>query len=102
MQTTQDSTNHRYSAKNNLKPVNFYCSAPAAKSVELLGDFNRWVTGSLPMTRRPDGWWFAQVPLSHGHHRYYFLVDGKQVLDPKASGVTRNDANEAASLLAVS
>ena len=34
------STNDGYSAKNMAKPVNFYCSAPTAQSVCLVGDFN--------------------------------------------------------------
>ena len=57
-------TNSRYSAKNMAKPVNFYCAAPAAKSVCLVGDFNGWDPTSLPMKRRTDGWWFLEVALS--------------------------------------
>ncbi len=84
------------------KPINFYCSAPKAESVFLAGDFNGWDPRSLPMKRRVDGWWFLQLLLTHGHHRYWFLVDGKPELDPRATGVSRNEANEEVSLLAVS
>jgi len=90
------------SARGMTKPVNFYCAAPRAKSVYLAGDFNAWDFRSLPMERRVDGWWFRQVPLPHGHHRYRFLVDGKPVLDPQATGVARNERNEEVSLVAVS
>ncbi len=91
-----------YSAREMAKPVNFYCAAPRAKSVNLAGDFNDWDSSSLPMKRRVDGWWFLQVPLTHGHHQYRFLVDGKPMLDPHATGVVHNERNEEVSLVAVS
>ena len=98
-----DESNYNpYSAKNRTKPVNFYCAAPSAKSVYLVGDFNGWNPASHPMRRRADGGWFIEVQLSHGHHRYRFLVDGEPVLDPRGTGITRNDQNERVSLLAVS
>ncbi|HSY18841.1 MAG TPA: glycogen-binding domain-containing protein [Candidatus Acidoferrales bacterium] len=90
----------RYSAHNSHKPVNFYCAAPAAKMVELAGDFSHW--HPLPMERSPDGWWVTRVELRHGHHTYRFLVDGKPMLDPHATGVVRDDHDEQASLIAVS
>ena len=36
------SINHQRGVGNMAKPVNFYCSAPTAKSVQLVGDFNGW------------------------------------------------------------
>jgi 1,4-alpha-glucan branching enzyme len=89
-----------YSARNSFKPINFYCGAPGAKSVQIAGDFNRW--RPMPMRQREDGWWFIQVLLTHGHHQYHFLVDGHPVLDPQASGTACNRENERVSLLAVS
>ncbi len=97
-----ESTSHRYSARNTIKPVNFYCAAPSAQSVYLAGDFNGWDPTSHPMQRRVDGCWFLEVSLTHGHHQYCFLVDGKPVLDPKSTGIVRNERNERVSLLAVS
>ncbi|HTY88136.1 MAG TPA: hypothetical protein VMB80_11770 [Candidatus Acidoferrum sp.] len=92
-----------YSAKRMSKPVNFYCHAkPDAKSVNLAGDFNDWDQTALPMQRQPDGWWFAQVPLTHGHHPYLFLVDGKPELDPRAAGTVRIEEFGKASVIAVS
>src|SRR5690348_2235694 len=99
---SERATSNCYSAKNLVKPVNFYCSAPEAKSVSLVGDFNGWNPLAVPMKRRVDGEWFVQVLLTHGHHRCRFLVDGKPMLDPRATGVTRNKANEEVSLVAVS
>jgi 1,4-alpha-glucan branching enzyme len=62
---------------------------PDDKSVRLVGDFNDWDIASLPMQRQPDGCWFVQVPLTHGHHQYVFLVDGEPELDPDAAGIVR-------------
>jgi 1,4-alpha-glucan branching enzyme len=95
-----NSHNAFYSAENSHKPVNFYCAAPRAKSVEITGDFNRW--HPLPMQRSVDGWWFVQIQLCHGHHQYRFLVDGKPMLDPHATGVARDEQDEQVSLIAVS
>ena len=89
-------------ARGMTKPVNFYYSASPAQSVHLVGDFNGWDPTSHPMRRRVDGWWFIEVQLRHGHHRYRFLVDGKPVLDPQSTGTARNEQNEQVSLLAVS
>jgi 1,4-alpha-glucan branching enzyme len=72
----------RYSARNNVRPTNFLFFAPEAKHVSIIGDFNNWSPNSNPMKRQPDGGWVAQVPLTHGHHHYLYLVDGKKVLDP--------------------
>jgi 1,4-alpha-glucan branching enzyme len=92
----------RYSAKKMAKPVNFFCAAPAARSVTLVGDFNDWDPAAFPMKRQPDGNWFIQVTLHHGHHHYQFLVDGKPMLDPNAQGVARNEKDEKVSLIAIS
>jgi 1,4-alpha-glucan branching enzyme len=96
------STPNRYSARNMHKPVNFFCTAPNARQVFLIGDFNDWDPNSHPMKRQPDGAWVLQVPLTHGHHHYQFLVDGKPTLDPRAYGVACNLMGEKVSLLAVS
>ena len=94
--------NNRYSARNMAKPINFFCMAPEASTVCLVGDFNGWNPEAHPLVRRPDGSWHVVVSVHHGHHRYQFLVDGKPVLDPRATGIARNDRNERVSLIAVS
>jgi len=92
----------RYSAKKMSKPVNFICVAPAARNVFLTGDFNGWDPEANPMQRQPDGAWLLQMPMHHGHHQYRFMVDGKPILDPRASGIARNRQGERVSLIAVS
>jgi len=42
------------------------------------------------------------VQLTHGHHQYLFLVDDEPILDPKGTGIARNERNERVSLMAVS
>jgi 1,4-alpha-glucan branching enzyme len=93
-------TENRYSAHHSLRPISFYCAAPGAGSVSISGDFNRWTP--TPMEHRADGWWYVQITLCHGHHQYRFIVDGKPMLDPTASGVGRDEHGEQVSLVAVS
>src|SRR5258708_2971526 len=103
MNTTTDAPAlYRFRPKNTTKPVNFYCDAPTAPSVVLFGDFNNRDDPPHPMQRQLDGGWFLQVQLTHGHHLYRFLVEGKPVLDPRGMGFARNEQNERVSLIAVS
>lgn len=92
----------RYSAKKMSKPVNFFCTAPDARAVSVVGDFNAWDPKANVMRRGPDGAWHTQVSLHHGHHQYCFLVDGASKLDPRAQGIATNVRNEKVSLMSVS
>jgi len=98
----QPSAPNRYGAPRPLHRVNFYCDAPNAENVRLIGDFNDWDLGANPLHRTPDGRWMASVELKHGHHRYLFVVDGRRCLDPRASGTVRGRGEEPMSLVAVS
>ena len=82
--------------------VDFFCRAPQAKSVSLIGDFNGWQPTAHLMTRMPDGGWVTRLELPHGHHQYLFLVDGVPTLDPNAMGKVRNERNDTVSLIAIS
>jgi 1,4-alpha-glucan branching enzyme len=93
---------NRYSAKNMAKPVNFFCFAPEARRVAIVGDFNDWQPDVNPMIRQPDGSWHIVVALNHGHHHYQFIVDGRPMLDPRATGIARNESNDRVSLIAIS
>lgn len=83
--TAPHSTFQRYSAKRNLHHARFFCHAPQARTVALVGDFNGWDPAATPMMRQPDGNWMTGLELSHGYHQYHFLVDGKPTLDPNAA-----------------
>jgi 1,4-alpha-glucan branching enzyme len=85
---------------NKPRHVFFFCDAPDAQHVMLAGDFNRG--DPTPMRRMPDGRWMASLEVPHGYHQYIFLVDGRRVLDPNASGKARNECNEPVSVIAVS
>lgn len=65
-----------------LSFVEFRISAAKAQTVELIGDFNGWKTGTIPM-RRSGKNWEVMLPLPPGRYRYLFLVDGQPQLDPK-------------------
>ena len=99
---TQNRSSTTYSARNMVKPVHFYCDAPQAQAVHLVGDFNGWDPNANPMSRRVDGWWFIELELSHGHHQYFFLVDGKRLLDQRANGIGHSEAGDEVSVLGVS
>ena len=92
----------RYSARRNLHHAIFFCHAPQAKQVALIGDFNDWDPNTTPMAKQPDGRWMVALELSHGYHHYLFWVDGKSMLDPNAAGQARNTRNEPVSLRAIS
>jgi 1,4-alpha-glucan branching enzyme len=85
-----------------LHQVDFFCHAPQARNVSLIGDFNNWEPNTHPMNRMPDGGWVVRLELPHGHHQYQFLVDGKPTLDPNAMGKVHNERNETVSLIAIS
>ena len=102
IESTPVGASSRYSAKRNRHHADFFCAAPQARQVSLIGDFNDWDPKATPMARQPDGRWLASLELSHGYHQYLFLVDGQPVLDPTAAGKARNEHNEPVSLRAIS
>jgi Carbohydrate-binding module 48 (Isoamylase N-terminal domain) len=65
--------------------MQFVLDRADARSVSLVGDFNDWQGGALPLTRLESGLWTVTVPLAPGRHVYAFLVDGTlMVADPRA------------------
>jgi hypothetical protein len=68
-----------------LLPVHFSVVAPAAASVSIVGDFNRWSPTALPMKRSADGrTWEIDVKLPQGRYNYTYLIDGRIARDPSA------------------
>ncbi len=59
---------------------------PSAKSVNLVGSFNDWKKGEIPLSDEAgDGRWKVTVALKPGVYEYMFVVDGKHwVVDPNA------------------
>jgi len=71
---------HRGARKDNadeaLRFIEFKISAPKAKRVVLAGDFTRWKTGALPLSKQSKGSWEIAVPLPPGSYHYLYVVDG--------------------------
>jgi serine protease AprX len=56
--------------------VYFGCLAPTAQRVSLIGTFNRWQPGEVPLQSAQNGWWHVALCLPPGEHRYRFWVEG--------------------------
>ena len=62
----------------------FDISAPNAKDVYLVGDFNHWkMNDESRLARLGDGKWEKRVRLETGKYRYKFIVDGEWLLDSR-------------------
>ena len=60
----------------------FQISAPQAKDVYIVGDFNHWkINDASRLSRGEDGRWEKRYTLTPGKYRYKFVVDGEWVLD---------------------
>lgn len=100
--TTNIGTARRLAARKTTVSIRFSHIAPQAKRVALVGDFNNWDTDANLFRRHNDGGWTVEVTLPHGHHRYLFVVDDEPILDPRATGQTRDEHDCVFSLIAVS
>jgi 1,4-alpha-glucan branching enzyme len=63
----------------------FSFAAPAAMSVQLVGDFTHWQQKPITLRKGADGIWRTTVELSPGAHHYRFLVDGEWRDDPEST-----------------
>lgn len=69
----------------NVAIVRFEYRDPGAHQVALAGDFSQW-QARVPLRKKADGTWVAEVPLAPGHYEYVFVVDGQRwVADPRAA-----------------
>lgn len=69
----------------NVASVRFEYHAPGAHQVALAGDFSQW-QARVPLRKKADGTWVAELPLAPGHYEYVFVVDGQRwVADPHAA-----------------
>ena len=80
----------RSAPEPDLRFVEFRLRAPKAKAVDLIGDFNGWKAGTLPLSR-VGGAWELMLPLPPGSYHYLFLVDGQTATDPAARTATAPD-----------
>jgi hypothetical protein len=72
------------SEQPSVNVVRFSLDAPNASHVSLVGDFNGWNAGALPLRRLSNGTWEVEVPLAPGRYAYSFVVDGALARDPAA------------------
>jgi 1,4-alpha-glucan branching enzyme len=70
--------------------VEFRFYRPAARSVFLTGDFNRWAESDTPMSPEGDGWWVASRPFAPGEYRFRYIADGTAYADYASYGVEAN------------
>lgn len=70
-----------------VRTVHFALTAPEARTVMLVGDFNGWSPEQALSLRPLEGGRFvASLDLTPGRYEYAFLVDGQRVVpDPAAS-----------------
>ncbi len=72
--------------------VRFRIHAPAAKTVSIVGSFNRWDRERDRLDGPDkDGWWGITLPLPDGRHEYLFLIDGRIWLADPYAQATADD-----------
>ena len=59
---------------------------PHAQQVHLVGEFNNWQPGSLPMKRSADGFWMATLRLDPGEYRFRYWADEQWFVDYASFG----------------
>jgi 1,4-alpha-glucan branching enzyme len=67
--------------------VEFSFFRPSASHVDLVGDFNQWREGQVPMSRGADGYWRARLKLPPGKFRFRYRADGAWYTDFAAFGI---------------
>lgn len=67
--------------------VEFLFYRPQAKNVHLVGDFNDWREGEMPLVETRNGYWLARIKLPAGEYRFRYCADGEWFADYAAFGV---------------
>ena len=63
-----------------------------AKSVALVGDFNKWISTATPCGRNDDGVWSVQIDLlPPGRYRYKLVVNGERWIEDSANAMKEPD-----------
>ncbi len=64
------------------REIDFTVSAPNAREIYLVGDFNHWkINEESRLARLEDGKWVKKMGLEPGRYRYKFVVDGEWTID---------------------
>jgi 1,4-alpha-glucan branching enzyme len=78
-------------AKETVVKTKFEFSAPEAKEVYLVGDFNNWFTHATPMKKEKNGLWKTSISLKPGRYEFRFFVDDNWVSDLSCYGCVPNE-----------
>jgi len=73
---------NKKNAVEKANKVKFSCHAPEADSVFIAGTFNDWNPEQLPMERKEEGHWEADLDMKVGSYEYKFVVDSEWVCMP--------------------
>jgi AMP-activated protein kinase-like protein len=79
----------------------FTVKADQVREICLAGDFNQWKVCDAPLMRVGEGVWSITIDLPRGRHEYMFVIDGKWVTDPNATGYSRDGFGNRNALLVV-
>jgi hypothetical protein len=91
----------RNAASGGADRVRFSISAPSAKRVSLVGDFNGWNPGAVPMRRGSSDVWVVDVRLEPGRHVFAFSIDGALRADAAAPRAVEDDFGVPGSVVVV-
>jgi 1,4-alpha-glucan branching enzyme len=89
-------------AKASTPAIEFTLSAPEAKEVFLVGDFNDWNPTEYRLRRYKDGIYKKKLQLKPGRYQYLFRVDGEWRPDPDHSERISNPFGSENSVITVS
>lgn len=84
-----------------LKEVILTLTAPEAKEVYLVGDFNGWQQDNASLMKRENGMWRKNLRLKSGTYHYRFVVDGIWTEDQNNPKKETNPFGQMNSLLMV-
>jgi len=85
-----------------LRKIMFNLSAPEAKDVFVVGDFNNWTPDENSRMRLDKNAWKKEMPLEPGRYHYRFVVDGEWRDDPDNPKKESNPFGDTNSLLEIS
>jgi len=91
----------RRATRDGVDRVRFSISAPSAKQVSLVGDFNGWNPGAVPMRRGSSDVWVVDVRLEPGRHVFAFSIDGALRADAAAPRAVEDDFGVPGSVVVV-
>lgn len=75
---------------NGAAKTSFELAAPYASEVLLIGDFNAWNAGGIPLKKCKNGSWKLELELTPGKYEYKFIVDGEWQNDPANTNTVIN------------